>query len=606
MLRRPLIRAAARGVLLAAPLLASGCKGCRDEKPYTPFGVTSALPTAEPAPSASSGKSGAEGGSGGGPAIKKALFAPDNAQRWSVEGRELESPSGRVFEQAIVADFNADEKREVAAWTLPAKDAKDGSAGELWLYPSEGAPKKLSDFPGFLPTGANCTPVSALAQSAPRTLSVDVRVACTTQLVGHAPTRALMVIDPFASAERGPRFGLRAADAALGETLALDLVSRDEDGDGRDDYRLTAALSSSGKPAEISASVVFLDRAAGVSRDPREPAKSLLELLKKDTGRSQKKKTAEQALAHVDAARRLLGALCAEGATPRVFDWAGNPLRCGGLADVVDRLGAIEISAALALGDFAGALGALSRDGWYFGAMRAALREQLVKDIEKKLTPVPASRIALGVRPKVGKPPSYSPLSFEPGGALLVQGESGLYRLAPDGAREEPVPSDAGAPPTWPLEIVTGTSARWIGVAYSCDRSEASLLFSGGSGEPQMTNLLAPRPGVCGGAHFDEGFVPSPASVGDQVEALLGGALVGPKSPNVPPGSARSRDGARLAVPTPLGLWIQAEKSELWKIDSWNLSGTSGCVVDNAGRRAACVRAGRAELYLRNEANSGG
>jgi hypothetical protein len=599
------MRAAACCAVLAALPLASGCKGCREEKPYTPFGVTSALPSAEPAPSTSSEKTGAEGGSAFGPAIKKALFAPENAQRWSVEGRELESPSGRVFEQAIVADFNADEKREVAAWTLPAKDAKEGSGGELWLYPSQGAPKKLSDFPGFLPTGANCTPVSALAQSAPRTLSVDVRVACTTQLVGHAPTRAVMVIDPFS--ERAPRFGLRAADAAPGETLALDLISRDEDGDGRDDYRLSAGLSSSGKPAEVSASVVFLDRAAGVSRDPREPAKSLLELLKKDTGRSQKKKTAELALAHVDAARRLLGALCAEGATPRVFDWSGNPLRCGGLADVVDRLGAIEISAALALGDLAGALAALSRDGWYFGAMRPALREQLVKDIEKKLSTVPASRITLGVRPKPGKSPGFSPLTFEPGGALLVQGESGLYRLAPDGAREEPVAGDAGVPASnWPLDVTTSAGARWIGVAYSCDRSEASLLFSGGSGEPQMTGLLAPRPGVCGGAHFDEGFVPTPASVADHVEALIGGALVGPKNPNVPSGAARSRDGARLAVPTPLGLWIQAEKSELWKIDSWNLAGTSGCVVDSAGRRAACVRAGKAELYLKNEASEGG
>src|SRR5689334_19455621 len=108
MLRWPLMRAAALCALFSAPWLASGCKGCREEKPYTPVGVTSALPTAEPAPSASREKNGADGGSGGGPAIKKALFAPDNAQRWSVEGRELESPSGRVFEQAIVADFNAD------------------------------------------------------------------------------------------------------------------------------------------------------------------------------------------------------------------------------------------------------------------------------------------------------------------------------------------------------------------------------------------------------------------------------------------------------------------------------------------------------------------
>jgi hypothetical protein len=323
--------------------------------------------------------------------------------------------------------------------------------------------------------------------------------------------------------------------------------------------------------------------------------------LKKDTGRSQKKKTAEVALGHVDAARRLLSALCAEGATPRVFDWSGSALRCGSLADVVDRLGAIEISAYLALDDFANALAALSRDGWYFGAMRSTLRTQLVKDIEKKLSLAPAARITLGVRPKLAQAPSYSPLSFAEDGALLVQADSGLFRLAPDGAREEPVSPEAGPAP-WPLEVTTSAGARWLGVAYSCDRSEASLLLSGGSGEPQITTLLAPRPGVCGGGSFDAGVVPAPLSAGAEVEALLGGAAVGRKNGANPQGSARSRNGARLALPTPLGLFVQGEKSELWKIDGFNGQSTLGCVVDDGARRAACIRAGKAEHYVKSEA----
>ena len=88
------------------------------------------------------------------------------------------------------------------------------------------------------------------------------------------------------------------------------------------------------------------------------------------------------------------------------------------------------------------------------------------------------------------------------------------------------------------------------------------------------------------------------------MEALIGGALVGSKNDNSPPGAARSHNGARLAVPTPLGLWIQGEKSELWRIDGFNGVSTTGCVVDDAGRRAACVRAGKAELYLKSEASS--
>jgi hypothetical protein len=596
MFRGSLSRRSIRGGGLLLLAAASGsCKGCRDEKPYTPFGVTSALPNSD-APAAGSASAAANAAGGAGPAVRKALFAPASAQRWSIEGREIASPAARVFEQALVADFNADGSREIVAWTLPAPDAKDSPAGELWLYPETGDAKRVLDFPGFLPTGANCTPVAALAQTAPGTLTVDIRVACSTQLIGRAPTRALMVVDPLS--DRSPRFGLRAADPALGEVLALELISRDEDADGRDDYRLNVGVAAGGKPVEVSASLVFLDRAAGVSRDPREPARSLLELLKKDTGRSQKKKTAELALAHVEAARRLLAALCAEGATPRVFDWAGNALRCGALSDVVDRLAAIEVSAALTLGDFGAALAALSRDGWYFASMRPALRAQLVKDIEKRLPSVPAARITLGARPKAAKAPSFSPLSFE-AGALLIQTDAGLYRLASDGAREEPVAADQGPGP-WPLEVLTSSGARWLGVIYSCDRSEVSLLYSGGTGEPEVTSLLAPRPGVCGGGAFDERFTPAPASVGARVETLLGGAVFGAQSPApTARGAARSANGRRLAIPTPLGLWIQGETSELWKIDGF--TGATGCVVDDAGQRAACVRAGKAELYLKSE-----
>ena len=154
----------------------------------------------------------------------------------------------------------------------------------------------------------------------------------------------------------------------------------------------------------------------------------------------------------------------------------------------------------------------------------------------------------------------------------------------------------------WPLEVTTSTGARWVGVAYSCDRSEASLLLSGGSGEPQITALLAPRPGVCGGGTFDAGFVPAALSAGAEVEALLGGAAVGRKNGTNTQGSARSRNGARLALPTPLGLFVQGEKSELWKIDGFNGQSTQGCVVDDGARRAACIRAGKAELYVKSEA----
>jgi hypothetical protein len=583
--------------------MVGACDSCRSERPYTPFGVTSALP-ATPSASAIASTSASVAVPGAAAATKKALFAGAAARRWSLEGRELEAPDGRLFEQALGADFNGDGAREIVAWTLPDPERKEPSApGELWFYPASSPAKKLLDFPGFLPTGGNCTPLVALSQAASTTKSVtvDVRVACTSQLVGRTATRAVALIDPFA--DRQPRFGLRAADAAPGEVLALDLTARDEDNDGRDDYHLVASLTRGSAPAELSASMVFLDRAAGISRDAREPARGLLELLKRDTSRALKKKTAELARAHVDIARRLLASLCAEGATPRVFDWSGAPLPCSGLADLSDRLSAIEISASLAEGDVPAALGALGRDGWYFAPMRAALRSQLVKDIEKQAKVVPATRTSLGARPKTSKPPSFSALRFESGGALAIVTESGLYRLAPDAVREEPVGAD-GAPASWPLEVVTPRGDHWIGVGYSCGRSEVELLLAGGSNEPQVTTLLAPRPGVCGGAHFDDNFTPAPLAAEPQLEALVGGAFVGTRSAAVPPGSSRSANGAYVAIPSPLGLFIQSASGagELWRIDGFSSASTSGCVVDDSGQRAACVRAGRAELYTKSPA----
>lgn len=583
-------------LLFAAPALLSACESCRHERPYTPFGVTSALP-------ASASASAAPAPSGSAPpllpgpdtSVKKAVMAPAAARRWSLEGRELDAPAGRYFEQALVSDFDADGTREVAAWTLAEKDTRDALPGELWLYPAQGDPKKLLDYPSFLPTGPDCTSVASLFQSGTRTLTLDVRVTCGSRLVARAPTRALAIVDPVT--DGAPRFGVRAAESAPGEILTLNLIARDEDADGREDYRLTTGLGFAEAAPEVSADFLFLDRAAGVSRDGREPVKSLLELLKKDASRATKKKTADTALAHVGAARRLLASLCAEGGTPRVFDWLGNPLHCGGLQDIVDRLASLEVNAWLSLGETGEALGALARDGWYFGAARSKVRTELSNAIEKKLTASAASKIVIGARPRAFRPPSFSPLTFDSTSALLIQTDSGLMRFAPDASREEPVLPEAGIQP-WPLEVTLGEQ-RWLGVSYSCDRSELSLLVIGGNAEPEASKLLAPRPGVCTGGTFREGFAPSPIGTGHGIEALVGGTLVGPKSSDAPhPGAARSANGAYVAVPSPLGLFVRGASSRLFKVDGWSQSAVSGCVVDNLGERAACVRDGKAELYV--------
>ncbi|HTU61416.1 MAG TPA: hypothetical protein VMF89_23335, partial [Polyangiales bacterium] len=336
-----------RWLLIALPL--SGCDGCREKKPYTPFGVTSALPHASvvaPSPSASAETKPDAGAT----AVRKAALAPDNAKQWELAGMALAAPAGRVFEQALVADFDANGAEDVVSWTLPEPGAPaDAAPGELWLYPAGADARRLLEYPSFLPTGSTCPSVAALFASTKSSVTLDVRVSCSTRLVGRAATRALVVVEPFAATPL--RFGVRAADPAPEEVLTLDLVPHDEDADGRNDFGLRVGVGSKAAPAEVFAVFQFLDRAAGVSRDATQPSRSLLESLKKDMSRSLKKKTADAALLHVEQTRRLLGSACAEGATARVFDWSGTPLTCAPLQDVVDRLAAVEVSAELARGE---------------------------------------------------------------------------------------------------------------------------------------------------------------------------------------------------------------------------------------------------------------
>lgn len=578
---------------LSGIALASLASACREDKPYTPFGVASALPK-KAAPSASAVPSQEPPTQ---PVIdRKAVLTPAGAQKYTFEGRELVSPPGRVFEQLISGDFDENGSVEVAAWTLPAPDAKEGSAGELWLYSAE-VRKKLLDFPAFVPTDAGCKHTTNLSQPGVRMLLVDVQASCSEPRLARTPTRALALVDPRSESPSALRFGLRVADPAPGEQLAIKLAVKDEDADGKDDFRLNVALSRQGSPLDsVAASFLWLDRAAGISRDTREPARSIEGIVNRELARAKQKKTAKSAETRVELVRRLLGSICAEGQVPRLFDWDGTPLHCAPLGPVIDGLAATEVRSALALSDPPRALFALLRDGWYFGSMGEKQRTALTKEVEKHLTRVAAARITLGARPRKHAPPAYSPLSFEPDGSLLLQSEGGLFRLAPDAAREELVDPSAGLAP-WPLEVRTPSGAPLIAVSYSCDRSEVSLLVAAAN-PMESTELLAPRPGVCSGRPFSERVPNAPISSEGNLRLLIAGSELGGPVHTIPRGSARSRDGKQLTVSTPLGLFVRGPLSaELWQIDGWR--GGHGCVVSNDGRRAACIHADKAELYLK-------
>jgi hypothetical protein len=592
-----------RASFFALPLacLLSGCR-CSDDRPYTPFGVESAVPESgappEPVPSGSAAAAGDAGAR-----VEKSLLAPRGAKRWTLGGRELSAPAGLVFEQGLSADLDDDGVPDAVTWLVPETDARGPAPGEAWFFPGRADPRRLATLPGFVPTGPSCKLAATLARTGPHTVTLDAHAACDGALIQRSPVRGLVVLAP--ASDRPEVLVLRAAAPAPDETLELSAVTVDRDADGRDDVEVHVTVGSPGVEAP-SAPFVWLDRAVGPSRDTGEPRKTLERLAAREAARSKQKKSADDVVKRVGALRRLLGTLCSEGATPRVFDRDGSGLSCGSLTGVVDSLATAEIGAELARGRVLEAFGALARDGWYFGKTSATARKRLEKSLLDAVKPAAANATLVDVRPLVPATPHYSPLAFEPDGALMVRTADGLARVEPGAASASNVDLDGGAPPS--LEVVTGTDVLLTGVAYSCDRSDATLLvrekfWAPGATAPIPTGLLSPRPGACGRGSFDAvpGLAPIGAA-GAKFVALLGGSVIGDlAAATTPAGSARSPDGRFLALPTPFGILVSGPETVLLNLAPGAAPARLGdCVPANDGKTAACVTGGKVLIAKRD------
>jgi hypothetical protein len=577
---------------------ATACDGCGKEKPYTPFGVASGEPLASAPLVQGSSEPRDAGSTRPGFVAKPATIAPRGATRWSLGDRRLEAPAGRAFERGLAADFDADDKPEVVAWTVPAGGAPGALTvpGELWLYPADGPARKLFELPGFVPSGPACTHTPSLWQTGPRSVTLDVSAKCTATLLPRAPTRAISVIAPLAT--RTEVLTVRSSEAAPGETLEVRVDSSDRDGDGRDDVRMNVSVAAgTERPAALD--LVWLDRAAGTSRDTTEPKTSLERMAAGELWRSKNKKQSGAVRASVGAVRRLMATACAEGGVARISERDGAPLSCGPLGNVIDRLLTAETQAALADGDVLGAFAAAGRDGWYFGKASDKTR----KDLEKRLLdavssidaprPLPVS-VALAPAPAT---PHFGRIAFDSDGALWAQAQTGLVRIDPTGR----VDSAAEAGASWPLEIVRPDGERLLGLIAGCDDNVVSLGFERSA---EKTALLAPRPGSCAGGR-PTSLVLAPLAVGDSgVEGLIDGEHVGPRASTAaavlrppPRGTPRSPDGKWLASPTPLGvLVVGGDRPLLFRSLP---AGLGECTSANRAERIACVEQGAVRIWLK-------
>lgn len=603
-------RLAALGVVLGS---CSGCSGCGSDKPYTPFGVASSLPTEPSAvPVASTEGSAAPAASTPpGFAARKADLVPGAPKTWAGEGQSLTAPEARGFAQVLAADFDGDQKPDAIAWLVPDKAVKNVPPGELWYFPNGAAARKLNAWPGFVPSSPECPLTVLLAQTGPHSATLDITATCSTPLIARSPTRALVVASP--NVERPILLTLRGAAAAPGETLNFSVDSSDQDQDGRDDVKVSVSAGAAGSSEPASADLLWLDRAAGASRSASEPVDSIARAAIKINGRA-RAKHGGHGPDRAGNVLRLMSSLCAEGGVARVFDEDGSPFRCGDLTKVIDPLLSSDAQYALAQGDVLEAAAVLGRDGWYFTKFSSTARKALEHDIQRALTRYDADEaFTTRTAPLVPKLPHFSPLWFESDGSLLIRSDAGVTRLSADHGTESAVSAEAGVP-SWPLELSGGSGVRITGTSHACDRSE--LLLNESDAEhtilpPLATRLLAARPASCNGRGLGPAVSIAPLSFdGAALDALLAGSHLntsGTTAKNLEGlpaiGTPRSPDGKTLVTPTALGLLLTGDRRELWQVDKLAAHASAvkftDCVVANGASAVACVDAGRAIVFAR-------
>src|SRR5687768_11585062 len=132
-------RSSELGPVFAALLVALGCDGCKEDKPYTPFGVTSAVPSQGPAeapvPSAK-----VEPGK-----FRPAVVAPEGSRKLRMGALTLDAPPRYTFDRALV--LGDGEGQTALAWVKAEPDAPELPRGALISFSASGERKQVMTVP---------------------------------------------------------------------------------------------------------------------------------------------------------------------------------------------------------------------------------------------------------------------------------------------------------------------------------------------------------------------------------------------------------------------------------------------------------------------------
>lgn len=569
-------------------LLCSFCcifSACDEEKPYTPFQVATSLPGASTSPLPPT-QGPQPPGIDARPVVS--LNAPDRSSTWSAFDRKITAPADNHVQVAMEVPGRV--TKEVLAWFLPAAETSLATNSGLWLVDQNGRPSaKLLSLPETLPRGNNCRFRATLKQSGPGSLVSRLRSECSGRLLPGTPLESLTVLAP--TRDEPVLIQLSVQDTAPGETMVIEVDSIDRDSDGLDDVELQVSLTSpSGKQESLP--LRWLSRTAGASREANSPQKELLARAERLRTAAVRKKERGDVPGQADALRRLLAAICTQGAVQKLSLDGKSGIDCGQLGPALAKLSDAVILAELGEGHYELALGEAERSDWFFEKRDARGRRELATLLEQKIPGRKTERLAL-FKVKAQTLPGFhfSPLHFDESGQLWLLAAAGTTkRLTMAGDPPLVIPATEDAPerrieaPSWSLDPVGPQGETLTAALPSCDRSEVQLVFTdknGTAGVPVPQPILAPRPGSCKNlSSFSMSVVPI-AQKNGPLTAVIGGQLVSAEGHLRPLSSA-------VAWGTSFGLAFKTkDRFELLTGDEGQK--LSHCVVSPSEEKIACL-----------------
>jgi hypothetical protein len=616
-------------LLLPFVVVASGCSGCHEDHPYVPYTIGTTAPlvaaTADAAafpPAIARATASASADAGSAFAGQPATVAPPGTTRWPLDGAVLEAPEGRVFVAAIVADLDGDGAKDAFAIVRPPEGNDPGEFLFMRARAKDGALVSATSYApaSSLARDASCTPVDRLVRVGVRAVLVELGAQCPAH-PSNAPVRWAAVVaapaPPGNHLPDGVRFAATLADPPGSPSLTIDADTADRDGDSLPDVALRVSIEGGGAPFEpgprVSATLAWLDRPAGLSRDASATDASFLMLATSASVRARSARDAATVPRLVAQALALWRAMCADGGAPRLVGVSGSGTISCGAARPLEELGLAEVRAYVTMADQLRALLALDR------AQRPPATHTASRTTDALAWVAPLAPVAMahGVRSIAAVPllakghePSWGALAFEASGKLLVRTGAGVVRVDPEAGDE----ASADGVAAWPSAVVSLDGAmRWIETYDPCDGVALRASFAPSSGDDLHDVALPVAPPLgnrCSGSRGAPAHA-LPVAWGPRgLEAIVEGEplLVAPDlsratllaAPLDSPallGAPRSPDGRSLVVATSTGLLARGPgRSRLLR--AAELEGTYGqlrdCAVSNDGTHVACVRADKA------------